>query len=293
MMALSTFAVVALPLYIMTNTRDKTKATVPALKRRKTPGATSFSIPTTVARHPCLQFLLSPSEDQYQHLKERPLGLGHRIDQKALQVVYLAYRVQALIDTTSWDWFFTIVEPTYAKLTLEFYLTFFLQQAMSRQADPHSSSFRLGGTSRYLSILGFRVAIGLYFEEFISTPELPTLSRDIYHLAPLIWFEIAETVVQYNPSQSKATCLLSALCYIHAILAHTLIGWRESTGVVGMSDTYFLQSMETYHLIDVSYFVALSCRHLFDRSREGPYMIRLARYFRLLSTVKQASTFTV
>ncbi|KAK8308892.1 hypothetical protein V6Z12_D02G091700 [Gossypium hirsutum] len=51
--------------------------------------------------------------------------------------------------------------------------------------------------------------------------------------------------------------------------------------------------METYHLIDVSYFVALSCRHLFDRSREGPYMIRLARYFRLLSTVKQASTFTM
>ncbi|KHG13878.1 hypothetical protein F383_19164 [Gossypium arboreum] len=75
-----------------------------------------------------------------------------------------------------------------------------LLQAMSKWDDMHTSSFRLRGTMRYLSAPSFRVTLGLYFKEFISTPELPTLSRHIYHLAPLFWFQIAETVAQYNPS---------------------------------------------------------------------------------------------
>ncbi|KAK5772367.1 hypothetical protein PVK06_048655 [Gossypium arboreum] len=107
------------------------------------------------------------------------------IDWEALQAVRLAVRVRVLIDTAPWDWLFTIVEPTYVELTLEFCLTFFLQTTISQWDKPRTISFRLGGMTHYLSISGFEVALGLYFEKFMDTPEFPTLYKHIHRSSEL------------------------------------------------------------------------------------------------------------
>ncbi|KAH1039789.1 hypothetical protein J1N35_041532 [Gossypium stocksii] len=72
----------------------------------------------------------------------------------------------------------------------------------------------------------------------------------------------------YAPSQLKVTPLLLALCY--AILAHTLTGRRESTGVIGTFNTYFVWNMATSHTFDLAYFIILSCHHQIECSRKGP-----------------------
>ncbi|PPS00325.1 hypothetical protein GOBAR_AA20339 [Gossypium barbadense] len=51
----------------------------------------------------------------------------------------------------------------------------------------------------------------------------------------------------YNPSRSKALALPSSLRYLHAILAHTLIGRRESIGIVNTHDAYYLWCMANAH----------------------------------------------
>ncbi|KAK5819755.1 hypothetical protein PVK06_024778 [Gossypium arboreum] len=70
--------------YFMTNTRGKTKVAIPVSKRWKIPGSTLSSTPLKIVSHLFLQFSPGPYEDQYQHLKEQPLGLGRCIYWEAL-----------------------------------------------------------------------------------------------------------------------------------------------------------------------------------------------------------------
>ncbi|KAH1064000.1 hypothetical protein J1N35_028987 [Gossypium stocksii] len=62
-------------------------------------------------------------------------------------------------------------------------------------------------------------------------------------------------------SCSKVTSLPPTLRYIHALLAHTLIGRRESTKVISNTNAYFRWSMATGHIFNLAYFIALTFRH--------------------------------
>ncbi|PPS10114.1 hypothetical protein GOBAR_AA10528 [Gossypium barbadense] len=102
----------------------------------------------------------------------------------------------------------------------------------------------------------------------------------------------------YNPSRSKASALPPSLRYLHAILAHTITGRGESTGVVNTHDAYFLWCMSHGHVINLAYFIALAIQHPTERYRKGvisigPYVTRLARHFGLLSTTAQESSLTL
>ncbi|KAK5793280.1 hypothetical protein PVK06_034422 [Gossypium arboreum] len=82
----------------------------------------------------------------------------------------------------------------------------------------------------------------------------------------------------YNPNRSKALALSPFLRYLHAILAHSLTGRRESTVVVTTHDAYFLWSMANGHIIDLAYFIAFTIPHQMERYRKriisiGPYGI--------------------
>ncbi|KAK5793470.1 hypothetical protein PVK06_034619 [Gossypium arboreum] len=103
------------------------------------------------------------------------------------------------------------------------------------------------------------------------------------------WHTLAPSAASYNPSHSKESVLPPSLRYLQAILAHTITGRRESTGIVNTHDAYFLWCMSHRHVIDLAYFIALTIQHQTERHRKGvisigPYVTRLARHFRLLST---------
>ncbi|PPR93745.1 hypothetical protein GOBAR_AA26926 [Gossypium barbadense] len=101
-----------------------------------------------------------------------------------------------------------------------------------------------------------------------------------------------------TPSHSKASALALSLRYLHAILAHTLVGQRESTSIFNTNDAYFLWSMAHVHVFDLAYFVALAIHHQTERHKKGVisiglYVTHLARYFDLLNTAAQASSLTL
>ncbi|PPR97015.1 hypothetical protein GOBAR_AA23653 [Gossypium barbadense] len=102
----------------------------------------------------------------------------------------------------------------------------------------------------------------------------------------------------YNPSCSKASALPPSLRYLHAILAHTLIGRRESNGIVITHDAYFIWCMSHGHVIDLVYFIVLTIQHQTERYRKrvisiGHYVTWLAWYFGLLNTAAQSSSLTL
>ncbi|PPS08171.1 hypothetical protein GOBAR_AA12475 [Gossypium barbadense] len=166
----------------------------------------------------------------------------------------MADTIQALLTTDLWELFFGIIEPTYLELTIELCSTFHLQTVMTRYNDP--------GT---LSVLEFGAALGLYTEEFREENELHSLSRHIHCSPSKCWDTLAPSTASYNPSRSKASVLPPSLRYLHAILAHTIIGRRESTGVVNTHEVYFLWCM----------------------------LQRLERHFGLLNTAAQESSLTL
>ncbi|PPS13900.1 hypothetical protein GOBAR_AA06681 [Gossypium barbadense] len=97
---------------------------------------------------------------------------------------------------------------------------------------------------------------------------------------------------------SKASALPPSIRYLHDILAHTLIGRRESTGVVTTHDAYYLWCMANEHMTNLAYFIAFAICHQIERHRKGvisigPYVTRLARHFGLLNTVAQSSALTL
>ncbi|PPS07059.1 hypothetical protein GOBAR_AA13585 [Gossypium barbadense] len=112
------------------------------------------------------------------------------------------------------------------------------------------------------------------------------------------WKFVTLSCTSYNPSSSKASVLPPSLRYLHAILAHTITGRRESTGIINTHDAYFLWCMSHGHVIDLAYFITLTIQHQMERPRKGvisigPYVTRLARHFRLLSTAAQESSLTL
>lgn len=136
---------------------------------------TSSSGPTSNAYHPFLWFSQGPHEDLHHHLGQRLSELGHCIDWATLKQIHLADRVSALIVTDPWDRFFSIIEPTYSELAVDFCLTFILQHVILSHDNSCTISFRLGNMMRHLSIPDFGVALGLYTKEFMSCEGFLTL----------------------------------------------------------------------------------------------------------------------
>ncbi|PPR93093.1 hypothetical protein GOBAR_AA27580 [Gossypium barbadense] len=150
--------------------------------------------------------------------------------------------IRALLTTDPWELFFRIIELTYLKLTMELCSTFHLQTVMSRYDDLGTVQFHLG-----------RLICQLSVPEFGAT----------------CWHTLAPSAASCNPSRSKASVLPPSLRYLHAILAHTIIGRRESTGIVNTHDVYFLWCMSQGHVIDLAYLIALAIQHQIEWHRKG------------------------
>ncbi|NAW11071.1 hypothetical protein FGF88_25005, partial [Salmonella sp. gx-h1] len=139
--------------------------------------------------------------------------------------------------------------------------TFHIHTVITNYDDPGTVQFRLRGLVRQLSVPEFGVAVGLYTKEFKEENELHALTRHIHFSPSKCWHTLAPSTASYNPSRSKASVLPPSLRYLHAILAHTIIGRRESTGVINTRDVYFLWCMSQGHVIDLAYFIAFTIQH--------------------------------
>ncbi|PPR84848.1 hypothetical protein GOBAR_AA35863 [Gossypium barbadense] len=209
--------------------------------------------------------------------------LGRCIDWAAVEQVQLTDVICALLSTDLWEQFFAITKPTYLELTLELCSNFHLQVVMTNNDDPSTIHFRLDGLFRLMSVPEFGVSLGLYTDKFMEEEDMNALPRNI-HISPSF--------------RSKASALLPSLLYLHAILAHTLTGRRESTDVLTTHDAYYLWCMANAYMTDLAYFIAFAIHHQIELHRKGvisigPYVTHLARHFSLLNTAAQSSALTL
>ncbi|KAK5839884.1 hypothetical protein PVK06_008735 [Gossypium arboreum] len=98
--------------------------------------------------------------------------------------------------------------------------------------------------------------------------DFDTLHCHIHVSLSNYWRALVPDSATYDPSHSKASALSPSLRYLHAILAHTLTGRGESTGVVNTHDAYFLWSMVNGHVSDLAYFITLTICYPTERHRK-------------------------
>ncbi|PPR98043.1 hypothetical protein GOBAR_AA22620 [Gossypium barbadense] len=282
--------------YIMSSSRGK-KTVVPSSKRRRGPDSSSVRA-TAEVWHPFLEFPQASQEELFQILRAQPLTTGRCIDWATVEQVQLADAIHSLMSTDLLERFFAITEPTYLELTLELCSTFHLQVIMTNNDNPGTIHFRLGSLVRVMSVPKFGVTLGIYTNEFMEEEDMNALPRNIHISPSLCWKALVTLSSTYDPCCSKASALAPSLHYLHAILAHTLTGRRESTGVVNTHDAYYLWCIVNGHMTDLAYFITFAIRHQTERHQKrvisiGPYMTRLVRHFGLLNIVAQSSALTL
>ncbi|KAK5794255.1 hypothetical protein PVK06_035473 [Gossypium arboreum] len=172
------------------------------------------------------------------------------------------------------------------------------QVVMTKNDDPDTIHFRLGGLVHTMSVPEFGVALGLYTDEFMEEEDMNSLPCNIHISPSLCWKALAPLSSTYDTSRSKASALAPSLRYLHAILVHTLTRRRESTNIVNTHDAYYLWCMANAHVTDLAYFIAFAIRYQTERHRKGvisidPYVTCLARHFSILNTVAQSSALTL
>ena len=122
---------------------------------------------------------------------------------------------------------------------------------MTNNDEPGTIHFRLGGLVHTMSVPEFVETLGLYTDKFIEEEDMNALPRNIHISPSLCWKALAPLSSTYDPIRSKASALPPSLRYLHAILAHTLTGRKESTDVVNTHDAYYLWCMENAHVTDL------------------------------------------
>ncbi|PPS06847.1 hypothetical protein GOBAR_AA13802 [Gossypium barbadense] len=205
-----------------------------------------------------------------------------------------------------------VIHPNFGIFKLRYYGAINLVLPWTSFYFPYHHFHMHSFTRQYshIPIRGYCLKVTLFFisschcgyhvksEEFMDNDDFDTLHRHIHLSLSNCWRVVVPTLATYNPSRSKATALAPSLRYLHAILAHTLIGRRESTNVVNTHNAYFLWSIANRHVFDLAYFIALAIHHQTERHRRGvisigPYVTRLARYFGLLNIVAKSSSLTL
>ncbi|KAK5785670.1 hypothetical protein PVK06_040274 [Gossypium arboreum] len=111
---------------------------------------------------------------------------------------------------------------------------------MTNYNDLGTVQFCLGGLVRQLNVPEFGTVLGFYTEEVKKENDLHALNRHIHRSLLWCWDILVPGGATYNLGRSKASTFPPSLRYLHAILAHTITGQRESTSVVNTHDAYFL-----------------------------------------------------
>ena len=96
---------------------------------------------TPLAIRKMLQFISPTHLARYEQLWEKPFQASRFIDWDILEQVNLIEEVQQLISFSGQDTFFSIKEPVYQELTLEFLSTFNLEERHINQSFSNTIQF--------------------------------------------------------------------------------------------------------------------------------------------------------
>ena len=144
-----------------------------------------------------------------------------------------------------------------------------------------------------MSITEFGVALGIYSPAFVETDRyIDSLSHGTTSRARQFWKSHAKVDSRnnYQPTKSKSTSLTSPMLRVlHRLIAHTICGRRESTGVVTVRDIFYLSCLWSQLDCNLGYGFATYFDAMSNKSRGalcgGSYVTRLVQNLGVFRTL--------
>ncbi|GKB09151.1 hypothetical protein Tco_0837463 [Tanacetum coccineum] len=254
-----------------------------------------------------LQFPNSSKEEirrMYQEkiaaLRSRQIEPARTIDWELLEQFNLADEIRGLlgiectkgevkIKSPEWGNLFSIVEPIYRELCLEFFATYQFNEKSRDYTDDKALTFRLGGLYRHCSVKEFGVRMGLYpqtladnksFLHFLKCGEVAP-AKDFNYAR--FWSRIAQS--EYDISHIRESHISSPIHRIlHRMISHSITG-RKCAGSVTQMDLWYLYNFlsEDKHC-NVAHCLASYLTEAAGRIRTSPicgghFVTRLAKSY--------------
>ena len=184
---------------------------------------------------PMVTFFHVEDKRRFAELAGKPFERISCIDWNTLRQLGIENEVMGLVSFGGWDRFFHIQDPTHRELTWEVLSTFQLAGNSTDMDDPDTINFRVGGQYYNMSYAQFSVHMGIYNEEFVTSPDYALLARNFPRgFSTAAYWSALTHRGHYNPSRAKSSQLESpALRYVHRLVACTVHARKDSPGVVG------------------------------------------------------------
>ncbi|KAM0065065.1 hypothetical protein Hdeb2414_s0003g00110411 [Helianthus debilis subsp. tardiflorus] len=211
----------------------------------------------TRVTHPWLQFPDgSPGRQRLSALLKKQFMTTWTVDWGTLETLHLHHRARDAMGPV-WLRFFSIKHPQYRELCLEFLTTYEFQTPCTDYSYARSITFRMAGVERSCSLIEFAKRMGVYTDEEMETDVfLKGLTKLPDDVSPeQVWAQIGEGPYQAN--MVKSTRLKDPFHRIlHRVIAQSIAGRKESTGVVTRRDLFFLYCFVKPAVCNVAYVLA-------------------------------------
>ncbi|KAI7746769.1 hypothetical protein M8C21_025279 [Ambrosia artemisiifolia] len=243
----------------------------------------------THATHPWLQFPDgSPGGERLAELLKRQFATTWTVDWDTLKTLHLHDRAKDMMGPV-WLRFFSIKHLQYKELCLEFLSTYEFQTPCTDYSYGRSIRFRMAGIERSCSLIEFSRRMGLYTDEEMETDIfLKGLTKLPSDVSPQqFWAQIGEG--PYQGKFLKSTRLKDPFYRIlHRIIAQSIAGRKESTGVVTQKDQFFLYCFIRPAACNVAYVLASYFSSLMGKMSTthicgGSYITQLAKSYGVLT----------
>ena len=235
--------------------------------------------------HSLLQFPTPEQQSWCATLYPLPIHPSFKIVYNDLHAIGLSEPIMGMIDRSKWGGFLSIDEPVFRELFVEFLSTFQLVKSSIDFNKPEGVSFRLGRKHFNFTLHEFAEHCGFYEPVFATSTEIDNTLFDFGSVIPRdFWGTICNVPSRrnYDPRLSKSTSIASpALRYLHRLIAFTICGRKESTGVVSLRDLFYLHCFVHGRVPHLGYGFALYMEGMARKKKGalcgGSYVTHLAK----------------
>lgn len=221
------------------------------------------------ARNPRIDYMGIEFKDEaqqklFEKLSKRTITAARYADETCLRTLGLFDSVNWMFNQIGWGHFLTLRHPTYERITLEFLSSLKYTYAQRVRKGFGGTSFRLFGQDFLLShneignLLQFQTSLQ-------SSDGVPSQGPWTTEYGQF-WKRLTGALATSAEGNKASRIHNPAIRYFHRVLAHTIFGRGDSTGVVNLRELYFIHCIFARKLVNSAAFMLA---HMFKMATSG------------------------
>jgi len=211
-----------------------------------------------------IEFKDEAQRTRFEKLSRRTITATRYADETCLRTLGLFDSVNWMFNQIGWGHFLTLRHPTYERITLEFLSSLTYTYAHRVRHGFGGTSFRLFGQDFLLNhneignLLQFQTSL----QSVDGVPSQGPWTTEF----GLFWKKLTGTLATSTDGNKSSRIHNPAIRYFHRVLAHTIFGRGESTGVVNLRELFIIHCVFAHKQVNSAAFMLA---HMFRMATSG------------------------